>query len=89
MAVIDQLAQPDPTRRRRRRTAAGRPPWMDRPSPTVQSLKVVAIAAIVVVMLYPFLYVIMFSFADGVVTSGQLAHLVPPRPTSRSSPGEW
>ena len=36
MAVIDQLAQPDPTRRRRRRTAAGRPPWMDRPSPTVQ-----------------------------------------------------
>lgn len=76
MAVIDQLAQPaqpDSTGRRPRRTAPGRPPWMDRPSPTMQALKVVAIVAIVVVMLYPFLYVIMFSFADGrSVGSGQL-----------------
>ena len=46
---------------------------MGTPSPTVQALKVAAIAMIGVVMLYPFLYVIMFSFADaGSVTSGQL-----------------
>lgn len=77
MAVLDQIAQPDVPRRPRRgparKTAAGRPPWMDRPSPTVQALKVAAIAMIGVVMLYPFLFVIMFSFADaGSVTSGQL-----------------
>lgn len=77
MAVIDQLAQPATAARRlrpggRRRTT-GRPPWMGAPSPTMQALKVAAIAMIGVVMLYPFLYVIMFSFADaGSVTSGQL-----------------
>lgn len=79
MAVIDQLDQaatPGRSRRARRaekKQTQGRPPWMDRPSPTMQALKAVAIAAIVVVMLYPFLYVIMFSFADGrSVGSGQL-----------------
>src|SRR5699024_2812286 len=76
MAVVDQIARPDmsrPAGPRARRAAAGRPPWMDRPSPTMQALKVVVIAMIALVMLYPFLYVIMFSFADGrSVTSGQL-----------------
>ena len=57
----------------RTRRPAGRPPWMSRPSPTMQALKVAAIAMIAVVMLYPFLYVIAFSFADaGSVASGQL-----------------
>ncbi|MGO1259332.1 MAG: carbohydrate ABC transporter permease, partial [Brachybacterium sp.] len=76
MAVIDRIAQPAPPRRPRssgRRKPTGRPPWMGAPSPTMQALKVAAIVMIGVVMLYPFLYVIMFSFADaGSVTSGQL-----------------
>lgn len=81
MAVIDRIAEPVPSpgasgdgagRARRRRTT-GRPPWMGNPSPTTQAVKAVAIALIAVVMLYPFLYVIMFSFADGrSVNSGQL-----------------
>ena len=55
------------------RGTTGRPPWMTRTSPTVKALKVAAIAMIVVVMLYPFVYVIAFSFADaGSVSSGQL-----------------
>lgn len=73
MSVLEQSAPSASVPRRRRRRTVGRAPWMDTPSPTMQALKVVAIAAIVVVMLYPFLYVIMFSFADGrSVGSGQL-----------------
>ncbi|GAA4520881.1 carbohydrate ABC transporter permease [Brachybacterium sp. AOP42-C2-15] len=81
MAVIDQIAQPAaPRRAKGPRRSPGRPPWMGTPSPTMQALKVAAIAMIAVVMLYPFLYVILFSFADaGSVTSGQLI------PTSFSS----
>src|SRR5699024_2761781 len=74
MAVIDQITDPalPPGIAARRRTT-GRAPWMGAPSPTVRAVKVVAIALIAVVMLYPFLYVIMFSFADGrSVNSGQL-----------------
>ncbi|MFD6178616.1 MULTISPECIES: carbohydrate ABC transporter permease [unclassified Isoptericola] len=41
-----------------------RPPWMGRPSPGVQVAKGVAIAFIVLVMLYPFVYVIAMSFAS-------------------------
>jgi len=40
-----------------------RPVWMDEPSAVVQLLKIVVIAVIVVVMLYPFLYVVASSFA--------------------------
>jgi putative aldouronate transport system permease protein len=73
MTVLDTPAPAPASPRRRGRPAAGRAPWMDTPSPTMKALKVVVIAAIVVVMLYPFLYVIMFSFADGrSVGSGQL-----------------
>lgn len=60
-------------RRGKRTPRAVRPPWMEKPSALVRVLKVLAIAMIVVVMLYPFLYVIMFSFADQAsITSGQL-----------------
>jgi ABC-type glycerol-3-phosphate transport system permease component len=46
---------------------------MGTPSPLVRTLKVIALALIVLVMLYPFVYVIAFSFADAnSVTSGQL-----------------
>ena len=76
MAVIDQIAQPVSRRgtgRDSRKAMTGHPPWMDKPTPTMQAIKVLVIAMVVVVMLYPFLYVIMFSFADGrSVTSGQL-----------------
>lgn len=40
-----------------------RPVWMDEPSAFVQLLKIVVITVIVVVMLYPFLYVVASSFA--------------------------
>lgn len=59
--------------RRGRKQPATRPPWMEKPSALLSAAKVVAIALIVLVMLYPFLHVIMFSFADQAsVTSGQL-----------------
>lgn len=40
-----------------------RPAWMEQPSPLTQLVKAVVIAAIVTVMLYPFLYVVAASFA--------------------------
>ncbi|WP_328584422.1 carbohydrate ABC transporter permease [Streptomyces sp. NBC_00370] len=40
-----------------------RPAWMEQPSPLTQLVKAVVIAAIVTVMLYPFLYVVASSFA--------------------------
>lgn len=43
--------------------AVGRPPWISRPSPPVQALKALVIAFIVLVMLYPFIYVIAESFS--------------------------
>lgn len=62
-----------PPRTTRRRAAARRPPWMARPSMPMQGMKALFIAFIVLVMLYPFFYVIAFSFADAQsVTSGQL-----------------
>lgn len=68
--VPQQLGE---ARRTRRKPPASRPPWMEKPSGFVKTLKVIAIVVIVVVMLYPFLYVIMFSFADQKsITSGQL-----------------
>lgn len=60
-------------RRRAPKPKNSRPPWMEKPSTFVSALKIVSIVLIVVVMLYPFLYVIMFSFADQAsITSGQL-----------------
>lgn len=43
---------------------SGRPPWMGRPSRPVQALKAVVITLIVLVMLYPFVYVVATSFSD-------------------------
>ena len=43
---------------------AGRPPWMARPSRPVQALKGVVITFIVLVMLYPFVYVVATSFSS-------------------------
>lgn len=55
------------------RRTRGRPPWMPTPSPAMRVLKGLVIVLIVLVMLYPFVYVISFSFADSrSVTSGQL-----------------
>ncbi|TYB56976.1 carbohydrate ABC transporter permease [Nonomuraea sp. PA05] len=41
-----------------------RPPWLERPSPLVRAGKAVVITAIVLVMLYPFCYMIAMSFAS-------------------------
>lgn len=52
---------------------SARPVWMGRPGPGVQALKAVTIALIVLVMLYPFVYVILMSFATPeAATSGAL-----------------
>lgn len=48
-----------------------RPPWQNRPSRPVQAVKGVVIAAIVLVMLYPFVYVVATSFSgDSTSVSG-------------------
>ncbi|MBL7253251.1 carbohydrate ABC transporter permease [Paractinoplanes lichenicola] len=44
-------------------TTVSRPPWMARPSWPVQALKAVVIGAIVLVMLYPLVYVVATSFS--------------------------
>ncbi|WP_262425577.1 hypothetical protein [Brachybacterium sp. Z12] len=41
--------------------AASRAPWMEKPSPLVRAAKMLAIAIIVTLMLYPFAYVILAS----------------------------
>ncbi|MGP5672030.1 carbohydrate ABC transporter permease [Brachybacterium alimentarium] len=41
--------------------AAARAPWMEKPGPMVRVVKVLAIALIVLIMLYPFVYVIVAS----------------------------
>ncbi|WP_082544142.1 carbohydrate ABC transporter permease [Sanguibacter sp. Leaf3] len=46
------------------RPSGKRPVWMGTPSPGVQALKAITIALIVLVMLYPFVYVIAMSFAS-------------------------
>lgn len=51
-------------RRPRRRVVSDRPAWMGRPAVHVQALKAIVIAFIVVVMLYPFVYIIAMSFAS-------------------------
>lgn len=48
---------------RRRRIRRSRPVWMEVPSPLTQATKALVIAFIVVVMVYPFVYVIATSFA--------------------------
>lgn len=51
-------------RTRSPRQASGRPPWAEAPSRTTQIAKIVVIVLIAIVMLYPFIYVIMMSFAS-------------------------
>ncbi|MGJ6969482.1 carbohydrate ABC transporter permease [Streptosporangium sp. G11] len=46
------------------------PPWMERPSRIVQAGKAVLIAAIVLIMLYPFCYMIAMSFASKESSTG-------------------
>lgn len=48
---------------RRRRIRRSRPVWMEVPSPLTQATKALVVAFIVVVMVYPFVYVIATSFA--------------------------
>lgn len=43
---------------------ADRPPWMEKPHPLVQALKVLVLAVTVVLMVYPFVHVIAVSFSD-------------------------
>jgi ABC-type glycerol-3-phosphate transport system permease component len=63
-AVTRQGALDAPPRTGRRpRVRAVRPPWMAKPGVTVQALKVVVIAFIVLVMLYPFIYVVATAFS--------------------------
>lgn len=52
-----------PRTQRRLRARNVRPPWMAQPGWLVQALKVLVIAFIVLVMLYPFIYVIATSFS--------------------------
>lgn len=53
-----------PRRSERRRARSARPVWMETPGIAVQALKTITIAAIVLIMLYPFVYVIATSFAS-------------------------
>ncbi|WP_083397369.1 carbohydrate ABC transporter permease [Plantibacter sp. MMLR14_011] len=57
-------ARPPRTKRRRRGPTSDRPAWMGRPSVPVQALKALVIGFIVLVMLYPFVYIIAMSFAS-------------------------
>lgn len=52
---------PSPSMVRKRQSA--RPVWMEKPSKPVQGLKILTLAAITVVMLYPFVYVISISLS--------------------------
>lgn len=49
---------------RRKRKASGRPPWMEEPSKLVTALKVLTLAFIVIVMLFPFLNVLAVSLSS-------------------------
>ncbi|AKV86564.1 ABC transporter permease [Microbacterium sp. CGR1] len=53
-----------PPTRRRRHVPSDRPAWMGRPSASVQAAKAIIIGFIVLVMLYPFVYIISMSFAS-------------------------
>lgn len=58
---------------RQRKRGLSRPPWMERPSAAMQVMKAFAIGVIVLIMLYPLLSVVAFSFADAAsATSGAL-----------------
>ena len=52
-----------PTTSTVRRKQSARPAWMEEPSKPVQGLKILTLAAITVVMLYPFVYVISVSLS--------------------------
>ena len=66
---------------RRRRTATGRPPWIEEPSPAVRVAKWVLLVAIGLVMVFPFVYVLAVSFSsyEDVVGGGLI--LFPAHPT--------
>lgn len=68
-------------RGRRKRRRGDRPPWMEEASPLLTALKVVILASIVVVMLFPFFNVIAVSFSSyqDVLTGGLI--LFPANPT--------
>ena len=63
------------------RASAGRPPWMERPSRAAQVAKALLLVLLVVVMLFPFVYVIAVSFSSyrDVVGSGLI--LFPTHPS--------
>src|ERR671932_2032865 len=46
------------------RESAGRPPWMEKPSPAAQVGKVVLLVFLAFAMLFPFVYVIAVSFSS-------------------------
>ncbi|HJC69543.1 carbohydrate ABC transporter permease [Brachybacterium sp. EE-P12] len=70
---VDGTTAGAPAARTRRRRDAARPVWQEPPSTALKAVKVVFIAVVCVVMLYPFVYVIGMSFAaPESVTSGQL-----------------
>ena len=75
-AVTRQGPAGEPLRARRKpRTQAVRPPWMTKPNRLTQALKFLVIAFIVLVMLYPFAYVIATAFSAE--TSGATSGLLP------------
>ena len=63
------------------RETAGRPPWMEKPSPVAQVAKVVLLVFLAFAMLFPFVYVIAVSFSSyrDVVGSGLI--LFPTHPS--------
>lgn len=60
MATLNRAVGRPAVRRRR----PARPPWMATPTWPVQAVKAVVISLIVLVMLYPFIYVVATSFAE-------------------------
>jgi putative aldouronate transport system permease protein len=79
-ALVRPIAVTKPTAGRSRRSS-NRPVWMEEPSLPVQILKAIALAAIVVVMLFPLLYVfaVSFSSAEDVIGGGLI--VFPRNPT--------
>ena len=61
--VVAPVAATKATRRRSRRSE-GRPIWMEEPGPIMRFLKFVTLAFIVIVMLFPIVYVVSMSFSS-------------------------
>lgn len=65
----------------RRRRGSDRPVWMEEPSPLMKALKALALAWIVIVMIFPLIYVFAVSFSSAKDVLGGGLILFPQNPT--------